>query len=236
MAIFILVHGGGHGGWCYKPLSELLHAHGHEVHASTLSGLGDRAHVLTPETGLATHIADVVGLLDYQDLRDVILVGHSYGGMVVTGAADARPGRIGHIVYLDAAIPRDGEALVDVSPGLRDLAGTIRTVDGVDLVLWPEGPVLDIYGLAGTPFEQWALQRLTPHPWRSLVEPLLLRDAMRLAAIPRTIINCTGTLAKRPLGNRDRWIDADRVWEIDTGHDLMLTEPDAVAEMLLRLC
>lgn len=235
MATFVLVHGGGHGGWCYQPLAERLARNGHRTYAPTLTGLADRAHLLRDDVGLRTHITDVAKLIEYEDLSSVILVGHSYGGMVITGAADLVPDRIGHLVYLDAAIPENGEALVDVSPGLLQLKSANRVVDGIELALWPEGPVLDVYGLAGCRLEQWALQRLTPHPWRSFVEPLVLACPERVAAIPRTIINCTRTLAVRPEETRSRWLSAMNVWEIDTGHDLMLIEPETVAGMLERL-
>ncbi len=235
MASFVLVHGGGHGGWCYRPLAALLRAGGHEVHAPTLTGLADRAHLLSPDLGLETHVQDVARLIEYEDLRDVVLVGHSYGGMVVTGAADRAAGRVGQLVYLDAAIPLDGEALVDVSPGLLALAGTTRTVDGVELGLWPDAAACAIYGLAGSRYEAWALERLTPHPWKTVLDPLALADPAAVAALPRTVINCPASLAARPAAIRARWTTADRVRSIDAGHDLMLTAPEAVADMLLAL-
>lgn len=235
MATFVLVHGGGHGGWCYRPLAALLRARGHEVHAPTLTGLADRAHLLSPDLGLETHVQDIARLIAYEDLRDVVLVGHSYGGMVVTGAADRAKRRVGQLVYLDAAIPLDGEALVDVSPGLLALAGTTRVVDGVELGLWPDAAAAAIYGLAGSPYETWALERLTPHPWRTVRDPLALADPAAVAALPRTVINCPTSLAARPAAIRSRWTTADRVESIDAGHDLMLTAPEAVADMLLAL-
>ena len=108
MATYVLVHGGGHGGWCYHPVARLLEARGHTVYAPTLTGLGERSHLLSPAIDLDVHIHDVVQLLHYEDLRDVILVGHSYGGMVITGIADRATDRIGQLVYLDAANPVNG--------------------------------------------------------------------------------------------------------------------------------
>lgn len=233
MAIYVLVHGGGHGGWCYKSVARLLAAAGHEVYAPTLTGLADRAHLLRPDTGLDTHIDDITRLLEFQDLSDVILVGHSYGGMVITGTADRARERIAQLVYLDAAIPCDGEALVDVSPGLLRLAGTTRMMDGVELGLWPDDPqTTGIYGLAGSPHEAWAMARLTPHPWKTVTDRLRLERPIEIATIPRTIINCPCSLANRPDGQRHRWLQAERVWEIDTSHAVMLTEPERVAAML----
>ncbi|MEW9856603.1 alpha/beta fold hydrolase [Novosphingobium sp. M1R2S20] len=234
MTTFLLVHGGGHGGWCWKPVVRLLRKAGHEVYAPTLSGLADRAHLLSPQLGLDTHIADIAGLMEYEDLTEIVLVGHSYGGMVITGAADRAIERVARLVYLDAAIPQDGEALVDVSPGLLALAGATREVDGVELGLWPDAAAAAIYGLAGCPYEEWAMARLTPHPWKSLVDRLVLRDAERVRGLPRAIINCAGTLKKRPEALLHRWNDAQHVRQIDTGHDLMLSEPEKVAEMLIE--
>lgn len=236
MAVYVLVHGGGHGGWCYQPVARLLRGLGHEVHCPTLTGLGDRAHLLSRAVDLDMHIADVAALIGYEDLEGVILAGHSYGGMVITGVADRVLSRIGQLVYLDAAIPMDGEALVDTSPGLRAIAPANRVVDGVELCLWPDDPfVRSIYGLGEGPLAQWAWPKLTPHPWQTFVQPLHMANPQGVAALPRTVVNCTSTLATRPEHTRDRWLSADRVWQIDTGHDLMLTEPEKVAEMLAAL-
>src|SRR6266704_2926101 len=100
MATYVLVHGGSHGGWCYQRVARLLRSAGHDVYAPTLTGVGERAHLLGPDVDLETHITDVVQLLRYEDLNDVILVGHSYGGMVITGVADRALDRVGHLVYL----------------------------------------------------------------------------------------------------------------------------------------
>lgn len=233
MATYVLVHGGGHGGWCWRDVARILRSHGHEVFAPTLTGLADRAHLLSVEVGLETHIADIAGLIEYEDLLAVILVGHSYGGMVVTGAADRAIGRVARLVYLDAAIPHDEEALLDVSPGLLALAGTTRVVGGVELGLFPDGDAGMIYGLAGHSCEQWAVKRLTPHPWKTLTDRLALRNAAAVAALPRAIVNCRETLARRPDELRHRWSDADHVWEIEAPHDVMLTDPALVANILL---
>lgn len=234
MACYVLVHGGAHGGWCYKPLALLLRQAGHQVYAPTLTGLGERRHLIAPSVGLDTHITDVVNVLVYEDLREVILVGHSYGGMVITGAADRALPRIGHLVFLDAAQPLDGESLATVTPAIMSATQSEkRAVDGVDLVLWPESG--NSYGVTDPDVVSWMLERLTPHPWKAFTDPLHLEQEDRVRALPRTSINCTETLARRPPEKRHRALEADNVWEIDTGHDLMLTEPEAVAEMLLRL-
>jgi pimeloyl-ACP methyl ester carboxylesterase len=239
MATYVLVHGGGHGGWCYQPVARLLRGEGHEVYAPTLTGLADRRHLLGPDVDLETHISDIANLIAFEGLTDVILVGHSYGGMVITGAADRAGERIGQLVYLDAAIPFDGEALADVSPGLLSVRPTNRIVHGVELTLWPDPDIIAMYGLDDPELAAWAVPKLTPHPWKTVVQPLRLRHPNAVAAKPRTIINCTSTMERRretvSADHFERWHSADRVWEIDTGHDLMLTRPRETADMLLKL-
>ena len=114
MATFVLVHPAWHGGWCWRKVTPLVRAQGHEVHAPTLTGLGERAHLADPDISLATHIEDVVNVLEFEDLRRVILVGNSSGGMVITGVADRVPERLAQVVYLDAFVPEDGQSLVDL--------------------------------------------------------------------------------------------------------------------------
>jgi pimeloyl-ACP methyl ester carboxylesterase len=186
MATYVLVHGGAHGGWCYRYVATILRSAGHDVHTPTLTGLGERAHLLDPGIDLDTHITDVVAVLHYEDLRDVILVGHSYGGMVITGVADRALDRISHLVYLDAATPVNGESLAELAAPLMNAARRqARVVDGVELVLYPGTEPLPNYGVT---------------------------DPDDIA-----------------------WMGAGRLWDIDTGHDLMITEPQAVADLLLRL-
>jgi pimeloyl-ACP methyl ester carboxylesterase len=115
-ATFVLVHPAWFGGWCWKKITPLLRARGYEVFTPTLTGLGERAHLARPEIGLNIHIEDVANLLKYEDLSDVILVGNSSAGMVITGVADQAPERIAHIVYLDAFVPQDGQTMLDLIP------------------------------------------------------------------------------------------------------------------------
>lgn len=232
----MLVHGGGHGGWCYQPVARLLRAEGHEVYTPTLTGLGERSHLLTAEVDLSLHIADVVNVLHYEDLTDVILVGHSYGGMVITGVADRVPLRIGQLVYLDGAIPANGESLAEMTPKLMQAAhDEVQVVNSTEVVLSLGPEAGRRYGVTDPTALAWMQERLTPHPWRSFTEPLRMGDEAAVKKIPRTNINCTETLGLRPPERAARAYDADRVWEIDTGHDLMITEPGAVAGMLVSL-
>ena len=234
MAKFILVHGGGHGGWCYNKLSPLLRAKGHDVYSPTLTGLGERKHLLRPDIDLDMHITDVVNVLEYENLTDVILVGHSYGGMVITGVADRSAGRIGHLVYLDAAHPKNGESLADIAAPMMAMAKSeMKVVDGVELVLWPDSQAVAYYGVTEPSEFAWLKSKLTPHPWKCFTQKLLLRDEAAVRRLPHTNICCTAGL--QAPGYREEMRKADLFFEIETGHDLMITEPRAVTEMLLKV-
>jgi len=233
VATYVLVHGGGHGGWCYRPVARRLRGAGHEVYAPTLTGLGERAHLLSPDIDLDTHITDVTSVLHYEDLRDVILVGHSYGGMVITGVADRAGDRIGRLVYLDAANPVNGQSLVDVAgPIIEATRPSGAVVDGVELVLLPGPGAGRFYGVTDPDDLAFMDERLTGHPWRCFAQPLVLTDEAALWALPQYHIVCTSTLATRDPALMAKARAEGRLWEVDTGHDLMITEPDAVAAAL----
>ena len=236
MAVFVLVHGGGHGGWCYRKVAGMLRAAGHEVFTPTLTGLAERSHLVSPAVDLETHIADVVNLLAWEDLQDIILVGHSYGGMVITGVADRAANRIAELVYLDAAHPRDGESLATVAPQqMEPTYAGVRVVDGVGLVMWPFAGMAQFFGITDPADTAWAESKLTPHPWKCFAQPLTLRNGDAAARLKRTNINCTASLASSPGEARARQLEGDRNFEIDTGHDLMITEPEAVTGFLLQV-
>lgn len=230
MSTFVLVHGGGHGGWCYQRVGRLLRTGGHDVHTPSLSGCGEHAHQVHADIDLDTHIDDVVALLHAEDLSDVILVGHSYGGMVITGVADRARERIGKLVYLDAANPNNGQSLDDVAGGHMALARSQgRTEDGVELVLWPDNDIVKMYGVTDPDDMAWVRARLTPHPWKCFEQKLVLVDEAAVKAIPTFHVICTSTLVGRDPQLMDAARAESRLWMVDTGHDLMITEPQAVA-------
>ncbi len=236
MATYVLVHGGGHGGWCYGRVSRLLRAAGHEVHAPTMTGVGERSHLVGPRVDLNLHIDDIVAVLHYEDLHDVVLVGHSYGGMVVTGVADRAADRVGKLVFLDAANPVDGQSLVDVAGPIIEMTRPAgETVDGVELVLLPSPEAGAFYGVTDPADLAWMADRLTGHPWKCFEQPLELRHEADGARIPRYHIVCTSTLATRDPALMEEARAEGRLWDIDTGHDLMITEPQAVADALLAV-
>ena len=236
MATFVLVHGGGHGGWCYQRVSPLLRVAGHEVHAPTMTGVGERSHLLSRDVDLETHIRDIAAVLHFEDLRDVILVGHSYGGMVITGVADRVSDRVGRLVYLDAATPVDGQSLVDVAgPIIEAVRPDGRVVDGVELVLLPSPDAGMLYGVHDPDDLRWMAERLTGHPWNCFAQRLELTNESALWAIPQYHVVCTTTLATRDPEQMANARAQGRLWDIDTGHDLMITEPRKVADALLEV-
>ena len=236
MATYVLVHGGGHGGWCYQPVARLLRSAGHEVYAPTMTGLGDRSHLLREGIDLDMHIRDITAVLEFEDLREVILVGHSYGGMVVTGVADRAADRVGRLVYLDAANPVNGQSLVDVAgPIIEVVRPSGETIDGVELVLLPSPEAGMFYGVTDPDDLAWMADRLTGHPWRCFEQPLDLRNEDALWSIPQFHIVCTSTLATRDARLMAQARAEGRLWDIDTGHDLMITEPQKVADALLEV-
>jgi pimeloyl-ACP methyl ester carboxylesterase len=234
MATYVLVPGGGHGGWCYQRVARLLRDAGHEVYAPTLTGVGERSHLVGPHIDLHLHITDVVNVLHYEGLRDVILVGHSYGGMVITGTADRAADRVGKLVYLDAANPRNDQSLVDVSgPAIEFTRPLGQVVDGVELVLLPAPDAALLYGVTDPDDVAWMADKLTAHPWRCFDQKLVLTDEAALWSIPQFHIVCTSTLLTRDPELMGRARSEGRLWDIDTGHDLMITEPEKTADALL---
>jgi pimeloyl-ACP methyl ester carboxylesterase len=235
VATYVLVHGGGHGGWCYQPVARIMRARGQEVYTPTLTGLGEREHLVSADVDLDLHITDVVKVLEFEDLRDVILVGHSYGGMVITGVADRATDRIGHIVYLDAANPENGQSLVDVAGPFMEAARVDgRVVNGVELVLFPGKDPMGFYGVTDPAQIEWMKSKLTPHPWKCFEQKLVLANETAMRKIPESHIVCTQTLPTRDV-EALKTRSEGRLWDVDTGHDLMISEPAAVAELLLRL-
>ncbi len=243
MATFTLVHPAWLGGWCWRKLAPLLREPGHEVHTPTLTGLGERAHLAHPDVDLGTHIEDIVNVLTFEDLDNVILVGNSSAGMVITGVAERVPGRIAQLVYLDAFVPADGQCLLDlVPPDRRPAMEALVESEG-------EGWLLPRFAVA--PWAQfvpqswqvtdeadlaWMLDRLRPTPFGQFTTPIRLTDPAA-ARLPRTYVRCTAW----PHPGFDRWADhAGRAagWRLRTvaaSHLAYVTSPDAVAKVLLDL-
>lgn len=230
MTTFVLVHGGGHGGWAWQKVARLLEAHGHTVYAPSLTGCGDRAHLVSADVDLNTHITDVANLLFYEDLTDVVLVAHSYGAGVIEGVADRVGDRVAKLVYVDA--PR-GRSNADAFPGIVEMRQYGQVVDGVELVVFPSEDLIAFYGVTEPGEVAWMMQRLTPMPWKCIEQELQLRDEAAVDSIPHYYVVAKSSLE---MGAHHRIAEADRVkgkfWVIEGPHDLMVTEPGAVADLL----
>jgi pimeloyl-ACP methyl ester carboxylesterase len=235
MATFVLVHGAWHGGWCWRKVTSLLRAAGHVVHAPTLTGLGERAHLATPDVGLDTHVQDVLNVLAFEDLTDVVLVGHSYGGLVIAGVAEQAPERLAHLVYLDAQVADDGQASIDLVPPERRAAveEAARTRGEGWRVPIDVEPTLDGYGIVDPAERHWMAERLVPHPWKTVTDPLRLPTG-RGRSLPRTFILCTRRASPSRGAERAQREPGWRYREVDTGHDAMVTAPRELVDRLLE--
>lgn len=229
---FLLLHGAWHGGWVWRRVAPLLRAVGHEVHTPTLTGTSDRAHLLTPSVGLGTHIQDVVALIEAHDLTDVVLVGHSYAGQVVTGVADRVPDRLRTRVYLDAFVGDDGDAAIDLLPDT--VAAHYReSVAGPGFGWLIPVRSLTVLGVTDDADLAWLGPRLTPHPWLTYTEPLRLTGSGD--TVPAAFVECVDWMR---VFRTHRERAAARGWpvhEVKTGHEAMVTAPRELADVLLTL-
>lgn len=231
--VFVLVHGAWHGGWCWQRVQAALAAQGHRVYAQSLSGLGDRSHLLHAGIGLDTHVDDVVHLVEWEDLRSVVLCGHSYGGMVITGAAERLLPRLHALVYLDAFIPHAANVslldLGDAASRARREALAAQSGNGTL-------PPLSAEAMRVNPADRaWVDAKCTPQPFRTFQQGLPSVAAHE--RVPRKVyVRATGM----PAPVYDRTAEARRVrpgWtveELPFGHDLMVDAPRQVTDILLR--
>ena len=234
MTTFVLVHGAWHGGWCWRRVSERLTAKGHRVFCPTLTGLGERAHLLSPAVDAQTHVRDVLGLLEAEELQDVVLVGHSYAGIVISGVAAQARQRLRALIYLDALLLEDGQSWADAFP--PEVANARRkattTTNGIRTIPPPD-PV--IYGFADAADTEWVRRRLTPHPFAAFEQKMHWGGPVG-SGLPRLYIDCVlpaieilSTVKDRFRGRPD-WPFA----ELKTGHDAMVSAPEETAQLLLQ--
>ena len=232
MTTFVLVHGGWHGGWCWRRVAPLLKAAGHEVHTPTLTGLGERAHLAGPDTGLATHVEDVVARLEMEYLRDVVLVGHSSGGAVITGVAQRAAERLAALVYLDAFVPRPGESVLDLlRPERRD--HFLAAVDGNDRIALDWDAAMDGWAVRAPADRAWLRSRLRPHPLGALADPL---PPTLLPDLPRHYVHCTDKPGGDSFTRFATAAQQGQAWRLDvldTGHDAMVTAPQQLTAVLM---
>ena len=235
MPTAVLVHGAFHGGWCWRKVSGLLAAEGWTVIAPSLTGLGERVHLATPQTGVEAHIQDVLALFDAEELSDAVLCGHSAGGAVVTAVADRIPERIAHLIYLDAVIPHSGESVFDVVGDAEGVPAAFRALaaesDG-----WTIPPVLfspEAFGVVDPHDAAWLTRRMRPQPLRVLADPVPLSGPPDLIT-HQTYVRCDGF----PVEYGERMVEratAERkaaVHRTPAGHDVMITDPEFVARLI----
>lgn len=238
MTTFVLIHGAYHGGWCWARVADRLRAAGHAVHAPTLAGMGEHAHLLNRQITLDTHVDDVVSHLETEELDHVVLVGHSYGGLIITGAADRLDGsgRIASLVYLDALAPVDGSRWSDFNAPSAVEARHAAAQKAGGLFIPP--PDAAMFGLTDPADIAWGNRRLRPHPYGCYLSTLglpRLAAGRGAAALPRTYIDCVEPLYSDFNGLKAR-LKADPAWkyvEIRTGHNAMMSAPDALTDLLM---
>ncbi|QBD81297.1 alpha/beta hydrolase [Ktedonosporobacter rubrisoli] len=224
MATYVFVAGGGWGGFIWREVASRLRGHGHEAFTPTLTGVGERVHLASPQIDLETHVQDILGVLEYEDLHKVILVGHSYGGTVITAVAERVPERLAQLVYLNGLIPQDGQSAWDVTdPGLRArMQQRVREQgDGWRLLPPPGAPA-----------------RITAHPFKPLTQPLTIQNPAA-ARLPHTFVYCTqirvkGKLTIDAIAARVR-AEGWHFYEVEADHMAMVTAPKAVTDILLEI-
>jgi pimeloyl-ACP methyl ester carboxylesterase len=238
MATFVLVHGAGTGGWLWRRVRSLLTRAGHEVFTPTLTGVGERAHLARRDVSLGTHVEDVVGVIEYEELEEVILVGFSYAGMIIPAVADRLPGRVRRLVYLDAIVTDNGRSMLDVMPPEVREAWQRHVLAG-DGWRVPPTPLARLGRIDPDGGDELEIRRLlarrTPQPLACFTETLAVK---RLTALPpSSFIYCSDKPPEDPLAKQAASLRA-RGWdchELPTGHYCMLTLPGATAALLAEV-
>ncbi len=229
MATFVLCHGGWAGGWQYREVASILRVAGHDVFTPTFTGMGERVHLAHPDVDLETHIQDIVMVLKYENVHDVILVGYSYGGMVITAVAERVPERLAHLVYVDAYVPEDGQSLADI--------------------IGPE-VIANIEQAAQAYGDGWRIPPMDPptetnpytdHPLKTGYTSVTVNNPAA-AALPRTFINCTDLEELEPLiipiKQCAERVKTKKNWqyrEANTDHLVMTNAPQEVAKLLREI-
>jgi pimeloyl-ACP methyl ester carboxylesterase len=228
MTDFVLVHGAWHGAWCWRKILPSLWIKGHRAFAVTLTGVGEREHLMSSSIRLATHIDDVVSVIQTEELARLVLVGHSYAGLLITAVADRFAERIVRLVYLDAIVPHSGESW---SSAHDESTRQARRADVArDGVLAP--PPASAFGLTGED-AVWVNRRQRPHPG-GVYEDVLQFDEARVARVSRTFVDCTSPALPTIEKSRQR-VRSEPGWtvlEIATGHDPMISAPTQLLEVL----
>jgi len=241
MANYLLVHGAWHGAWCWRDVLRELIVQGHRAHAVTLTGVGERRHLMSPLITLETHISDVMNAIEEEEMEQVVLAVHSYAGMLGTAVADRMRGRLKHLVYVDAVVPKPGESWSSTHASATREQRVAAAEASPDFSF--AGPDPSVYGLAGEQ-HAWVKRRQAPHPGHTY-QAALDFDPQAVAAVPRTFVDCTQPplatidVIRQRVRDPQFWDGAWRggggasIVELATGHDPMVSEPQALARVLL---
>jgi pimeloyl-ACP methyl ester carboxylesterase len=229
---FVLVHGAWHGGWCWRRVSDLLQKQGHKVFTPTMTGLGERSHLIDAKVNLATHIADIVNVIKWEGLRDIVLVGHSYGGCIISGVAEQMGDAIGSIVFLDAFVPENGDTLATKAsqPVREAIAGLVEKGETA------MKPVSAAVFRVNEKDRTWVDAMCTPHPVATLTDKITITGARDRIA-KKSYIRAKGYPSAPFDGFHERLkTDATwRVYELPCGHDVMVDMPDRLSEILVEV-
>ena len=235
---FVLVHGAWHGGWCWRRVADVLMARGNRVFTPTLTGVGDRAHLFSKDISLQTHVEDILAVVETEELSDFVLVGHSYGGFVISGVADALRDRVSHYVYLDASVPPDMSPGASFSwadfnpPEAREARLKLVREQGNGVAL--PAPPPSAFAVTKASDVAWLQRRLRPMPVGTYIGTFTFASSGS-NGLKRTYIASSKPPYALLVSTRDRIRD-DNTWSfttIEAGHDSMVTAPDELASLLM---
>lgn len=233
---FVLIHGAWHGGWCWRPVADILEAKGHKVFAPSLTGLADRSHLLTSSVDLETHITDIVNLFQWESIENAVLVGHSYGGWPISGAAEKLIGKIASIVYLDAFVPENGQRGIDLSSS--NFQASLREAIAKGELGRPV-PKAEAFRILDAKNAAWVQSKMTPQPTKIATSAITLsgaRDRIAKKAYVRA--------SAYPQPSFDKFLaaaKADKSWRTyefsasEAGHDIMVDAPQRLAQILMEV-
>ena len=230
-ATFLVCHGAWSAGWAWKKMHPLMAASGHRLVTPTYTGLGERAHLADPSIDLETHIEDILNVIQYEGLRDIVLIGHSYGGMVATGVADRAQDRIAQLIYIDAFVPRDGQSLLDLNiPARQRMRAMATSGDGWRVPPNPTPPDTAPADL------QWLTERRVDMPIKCFEMKLRLQGGA--LTLPRSYVYATRIAPADTFGRFARMAKADPAWryhEIDASHSPHVTAPEVLMALLQKI-
>jgi pimeloyl-ACP methyl ester carboxylesterase len=233
MANFVLVHGGWRGGWIWKRVARQLRAEGHDVYAPTLTGLADRAHLLHASVNLSTHVQEIINLIKFEELEDVILCGHSYAGMVISGVGDRVNERIASLIYLDAWFPQSGDSIMTLSPEPYQLMHIKDAGQHAGISCSPiPAKILHV----NERDREWVDAMSTPHPLATMTESIQLQG--NHLKVKKKVFVLASSWEPNPFRRFYEQLGQDPTWTtctIESGHDAMLDKPDGVANLLVEV-